>query len=73
MVDYSNMPKKMQVDIDAATRTKGLTILARILAASLVRKQSRCYEPSGASDSPVGSSERDRNDPDVNDGVGDEH
>ena len=73
MVDYSSMPRKMQVDIDAATRTKGLTILARILAASLVRKQPRRYEPSDAPDGPVDPSERDRNDPDANDGVGDEH
>jgi hypothetical protein len=59
------------VETDATTRTKGLTILARILAASLVRRHSQHCETSDVPNSPVDPSERDDNDPDANNEVGD--
>ena len=37
------MPDQKQIDDDTETRTKALTILARILAASLVRNNNRSH------------------------------
>lgn len=72
-MNYSNMPRKKQVDAHAEIRTKGLTILAHILAASLVRGHDQHRECSDKSDCPVDPSQRDKNEAEANDGIGDEH
>jgi hypothetical protein len=66
------MPRKTQAEVDIETRTRGLTILARILAASLVRKHEQHHESSDTPDAPVGPYEGDVNGPEANDSVGDE-
>ena len=62
----------MQPDIDAETRTKGLSIFARILAASLVRQNLRHGKPSTPADSKVDATKQDIIPQKANDKVGDE-
>lgn len=40
------MSSDTQEDTDAAIRTRGLAILARILAASIMRKETQCHDSS---------------------------
>lgn len=65
-MDDSSIPWKMQEEKDASTRTKGLTILARILAASIVRKNPQHDETYDGQDGQVYSSGGDDSETDAN-------
>jgi hypothetical protein len=71
-MDYNAMREEMQVDIDTKIRTKGLSILARILAVSLIRKYPQLHKSSDVSHDKLNQFEKDDNASDINNRVGDE-
>ncbi len=66
-MNSSRTPGNIQVE-DKRIRTRGLTILARILAASVIRKNARRQESSDNPGSHIDLFTKDEKDPETNEG-----